>query len=63
MADVVNLFEVKKTAAEKKEDRKTDDKEQSLEEIIKKNEKNKHKMERERNQANKRVLRNYRIKS
>jgi F0F1-type ATP synthase membrane subunit b/b' len=60
MADVVNLFEVKKTAAEKKEDRKTDDKEQSLEEIIKKN---KQKMERERNQANKRILRNYRIKS
>jgi hypothetical protein len=62
VTNVVSLFGARSKAAELKADEKKDG-EESFEEIQARNQKNKERLAKERNSANKSVLRSYRIKN
>lgn len=60
-ANVISLFAAKKAQAEG-EDKKPEGEAPSFLDVMKQNAKNKERLEKERNSANKSVLRSYRIK-
>jgi hypothetical protein len=62
MSKVINFFQAKRELENKEEDEVPQEEQLSFEEIIKKNERNKERIRKERSQANRSTLRSYRIK-
>lgn len=63
MSKVINIFEAKRLKDKEKEEAKKNEEGESFEEIMRKNEENKRRLEKERSRANKSTLRSYRIKN